>query len=338
MKIQSRIDGAGLPTVARSQAEQSLIQSFIDYLDVKPRTVRNYKQGVSKLLFFFDGAGFGGASHWGAHNPKVLRQAFIDFRAELENTYTPSTARLYITAARLFIGWLALEGVCSNFAVRVKAVTVSQGHKRDPISEPQAQQLLVALKGDSLIDKRNLAIAALMLSTGVRCIEVSRADVGDMHISGGRWFLRVHGKKRSGKDEVVQLPAPVKALIDEYLAARGSVGNDCNLFERYELQPLFAATSYNNKGGRLSTVTISGIIKRGLKSIGIDSRRITAHSLRHTFVTQALLKGASDKDVQQACRHKSVNVLAEYRHDIDRLSNTVEETVAAGLFAGLTGL
>lgn len=305
---------------------RDFVQEFINYADVKPRSLRNYRQGISKMLAHFRAEGFGLVSQWATVSPKVLRQTFINFRAELEKTLAPSTAQLYIVGARRFVGWLAFEGVCSNFADRVKGVSVSIGHKRDSISETQGRSLILSFDASTEIGARNQAIAALMLSTGLRCVEVSRSDISDIEQKSGRWFLRVHGKKRSGKDEVVGLPASVKSLIDKYLALRGGID---------QAQPLFVSCSHRNKGGRLSPTSISVMLKAALRSIGLDSRRITAHSLRHTFVTQALLKGVAEKDVIQACRHRSANVLSVYRHDMSRADNTAEDTVAAGLFEGL---
>lgn len=312
---------------------ENRMQAFLEYADVKPRSARNYKQGIRAMLAFFAAAGMPTIEHWSKANTKALRQTFIAFRAELESKHSPSTAQLYLVGARRFIQWLAFEGACANFADHVKGVIVSPGHKRDPISAEQAKQLIDSYDGDTVSDKRNRAMAALMVATGLRCIEVSRADVGDIELVQGKFFMRVHGKKRSGKDEVVRVPDQVKALIDEYLTARGIATNgdgDGGIFET--ALPMFASESNRSKGCRLSTNAISKLIKNGLKSIGIDSRRVTAHSLRHTFVTQALLAGMPDIDVAQACRHKSLNVLNEYRHDLDRIANAAETTVAARIF------
>lgn len=61
--------------------------------------------------------------------------------------------------------------------------------------------------------------------------------------------------------------------VRTYLKARGNVE---------EGQPLFTSTSNNSRGKRISTRTISGIVKTALKNAGYDSARLTAHSLRHS--------------------------------------------------------
>ena len=284
------------------------------------------------MLVFFAAKGYHSVDSWGTADPRALRQTFIDFRADLQSTLSNSTAQLYLVGARLFARWLAFEGVCSNFTDNVKGVAVSVGHKRDALTVDQSRTLLASFDTSTLKGKRDLAITALMLSTGLRCVEVTRADIGDIENRQGIWFLRVHGKKRDGKDEVVRLDPRVKAIIDAYLSARELPTGD-NLFDGADMQPLFASVSNRNRGDRLTTCSISRMVKAALKRIGLDSQRLVAHSLRHSFVTQALLAGVAEKDVIQVARHRSSNVIAVYRHDIDRMKNVAENVVADGLFS-----
>ena len=80
----------------------------------------------------------------------------------------------------------------------------------------------------------------LMCCCGLRTVEITRANVGDIQEVQGTACLFVWGKSRSGADAFVQLPAPVLSAIREYLNARGEVS---------ETEPLFTSCSRRNKGG-----------------------------------------------------------------------------------------
>ena len=150
-------------------------------------------------------------------------------------------------------------------------------------------------------------------------IEVIRANVGDIDRSFGRTALYVQGKGRDQKAECVMLPKKVELLINNYLNSRNNLQND---------SPLFASISHRNFGGRLTTVAVSGIVKKAFRSVGLDSKRLTAHSLRHSAATAMLLAGVDLVKVQQILRHKNVNTTLIYSHHLERLKNHGEDSAA----------
>lgn len=138
--------------------------------------------------------------------------------------------------------------------------------------------------------------------------------------------LFVHGKGRSGKDDFVVLTEALRKDIECYLDARGHYS---------PTDPLFASTSNRNKGGRLTTRSVSGIVKNALRNIGLDSERYTAHSLRHTSVTYALMGGASVEETQKMARHADISTTMQYAHHVDRVRHASEYRVSAYLDEGL---
>ena len=106
------------------------------------------------------------------------------------------------------------------------------------------------------------------------------------------------------------------------------------LDERKDLSPtdpLFASTSNRNKGGRLTARSVSGIAKQALRNIGLDSDRYTAHSLRHTSVTYALMAGASLEETQKMARHADISTTMVYAHHVDRVRSNAEAKVGSYL-------
>jgi len=135
-----------------------------------------------------------------------------------------------------------------------------------------------------------------MLRTGLRTIEIVRADVGDITFKGERRVLLVWGKGHTEKDDFVVLTEKAYEPIRAYLATRKGVKAG---------EPLFTSTSRQNRGERLTTRTISFLCKEGLKAIGLDGKEYTAHSLRHTTAVSMLKHGSGITDVQEVLRHTS---------------------------------
>ena len=157
-----------------------------------------------------------------------------------------------------------------------------------------------------------------MITAGLRTVEVSRANVEDLFNRAGKIFLYVQGKGRDEKDAVAKVPAATYKLIQDYLAARGKVKADA---------PLFCS-----RFGRLDSKFISKIIKTAMRRAGFDSKRLTAHSLRHTAATNALSNGATLRQVQQMLRHTNIATTQIYLHELDRMDNNAEDLAATDLF------
>ncbi|MBK7141481.1 MAG: tyrosine-type recombinase/integrase [bacterium] len=94
-------------------------------------------------------------------------------------------------------------------------------------------------------------------------------------------------------------------------------------------EPLFASVSYRNSRQRLSTRSIRRIVKVALRQCGLDSARLSAHSLRHTAVTLSLQGGASPQEAQAMARHSSIETTMIYAHNIDRIAHAPERRIAA---------
>ena len=139
----------------------------------------------------------------------------------------------------------------------------------------------------------------------------------------GETVLFIQGKGKTSKGDFVKISEPVMAAIRGYLALRGEVKDD---------EPLFASTAHRNSGGRLTTRSISGICKSAMIRAGFNSKRLTAHSLRHSAVTLALLAGVSLQEVSQFARHSNISVTMIYAHDVQRLKSRCESAVSNAIF------
>ena len=96
--------------------------------------------------------------------------------------------------------------------------------------------------------------------------------------------------------------------------------------------PLFISISDRNNGERLTTHSISRIIKNALIKIGLDTDRITPHSLRHFTATINILLGGTLEETRELLRHVNANTTLIYINENKRLSNESETRIENALF------
>ena len=292
----------------------NIFERFISYLDASPKTVETYKKALRQ---FFNYIGV-----HGIRQPQ--REDVLAFRDDLKASgLKPTTVQNYITATRIFFKWTEQEGLYPNIAEHVKGAKLDKNHKKDYLTSRQAKEVLAGVQTDSEEGLRNYAILSLMVTGGLRTIEVSRANVGDLRTVGENTVLFVQGKGREEKTEYIKISAPVEKAIRSYLKARENVE---------EGQPLFTSTSNNSKGKRITTRTVSGVVKTALRNAGYDSARLTAHSLRHTAITLALLAGREITEVQQFARHANLNTTMIYNHALDQAKNGCSDAITNAIF------
>ena len=306
-----------------------IINDFFTFLDVSEKTIATYRRALKQFFVFLS-------------NNNISSPVYDDillFKKELENRNCKSaTIALYLASVRRFFSWCEQKKVYPNISVGVKAPRQDRGHKRDFLGAKQLKLLLNTIDRSTLEGKRDYAIIALMSVGGLRTIEVSRANVEDVRILGDFTVLYVQGKGRKDRTEFVKLPDPVLEAINEYLRERakyveksdGTAGSERTV---KEIAPLFSSTSNRNKNGRLTTRTISGIAKRAMRQAGLDSPRLSAHSLRHSAVTLSLLAGADLAEVQAFARHSNISTTQIYSHAVDRINSMCESAISDAIFS-----
>ena len=297
--------------VVTPQRINDLVDSFINSQDVKQsskllyrRTLKQYFNWVDKKNYLLS---------------EIARPQLLEYKEELLNSNMSSlTVGSYITSVRRFYEWTEANKFYPNVAKGIKSPKRKQQFKKQPLLPAQATELLNHYQDKS---KRDYSIISLLLRTGLRTIEIIRANVEDIVFKGSQRVLLVHGKGRDEKDNFVLLTDKSFKPLEEYLATRSKINNT---------DPLFISTSNNNKGERLTTRTISYIAKEGLKAIGLDERSFTAHSLRHTTAVNILRAGGSLETAQFTLRHSNPATTQIYTSTLNeerRLQNSGESLI-----------
>ena len=293
---------------------KSLAAEWLKFVDVQPTTLATYNRALKNF------------TGWLAENAivEINREVVINYRESLLQSLKATTVNLYLACVKLFVKFLASKGICPNFADNIKRAKVdSSTHSRAALTVEECKEVFHVMTGGNEKSLRDKAIIGLMMATGLRCCEICRLNVGNIERRGKKIFLKVHGKGRSDASDKVLLPAQCAAMIQAYLNLRGKVDKKT---------PLFVSTSSRCKGERLQPQTISRLAKKALDAAGFNGECYCAHSLRHSFATNALTAGVDLRQVSKALRHKSILVTEIYLHDLAEINNNATVTVADLLF------
>ncbi|MBN1451140.1 MAG: tyrosine-type recombinase/integrase [Anaerolineales bacterium] len=288
------------------------VSDWHDWLDLRVRageisqnTAAAYKRGMRKFTGFAEEA----------QTAEVIREWKA---ALLSDGYKPRTVNAWLAGVKSFFAWAAESGYLPyNPAGAIKGATrkgQTRKHVRDVLTDAEIRRVL-AMPDDTPAGKRDAAILALFAFTGLRTVEVHRANLSDLQTRQGRYVLMVQGKGHTETDDFVILNELAEAALVPWLAIRSDKPG-----------PLFTSLSNRNQEGRLSLPAIRALVKRYFRLAGVTGNK-TTHSLRHTAITKMLRAGLSPVKVMSVSRHNDINTLMIYAHDVDRMDDPAENHI-----------
>lgn len=280
-----------------------LIEQFLASQDVTQGSRNTYRSALRQF--------FGWFSENNITNP--TRETILEFKEFLDaKGLRPFTRSGYMVAVRRFFEWAETLKLYPNIAKGIKgARRAVKTHQKNALTVDQIEKLLSSIDTNNLAGKRDFALINLLFRTGLRLIEIKRAQICDLEFrdDDDGALLWIRGKGRDGKDDFVVVTEDALEPLRHYLRERKS---------KNVQEPLFASLSDRNYGKYITTFSLSRLIKNRLRAAGIESKRITAHSLRHTFGVMAIQAGASLYEVQLAMRHTAPTTTEIYLGDIER--------------------
>lgn len=317
--------GNQLPAAGDSASTNALIEQFLADAQIRKNSKTSYRKSLKEYF------------KWIAKNNIELKQVtlteLLRYRADLEASSSQRsgtklsgfTVGAYLMAVKVFYNWGESKGLMFNPARALKSPKREKKFSRSPITEDQAGRLLDYFETRPI---RDFCIVNLMILTGLRTVEVSRANWGDIKDIDGVRVLHVQGKGKDDKELYVKLVDSAFFPIKRYIETRKDITLD---------SPLFASEGIMSGGTRLIPGTISELVKAGFRAINMDSPSWTAHSLRHTANTTAVDMGSDLKDVQAMSRHASDTTTSEYAKMAlarKRLKSVTAENLLEKAFGG----
>ena len=262
----------------------------------------------------------------------------------------PNTVKQYLQSVRQFFSWTAAEGLYPNIAANIHAPKVRQDiHRKDALTaadvltieksiEARATEKIETAAGKEKDTagrisrateqgKRLYAMYTLAVNAGLRTIEISRANVKDLEVKGGKAVLYVWGKGHTEPDAKKPLAPEVYAAIRDYLDARTDSPTANS--------PLFVSTGNRSGGQRIAETTISKMLKKAMQAAGYDSERITAHTLRHTAGTNVQEITGNLFITQKYMRHTNPTTTEIYLHNDTEKQETETAQQLYNLYHGI---
>jgi len=218
-----------------------------------------------------------------------------------DSQYSRATIARKLATLRSFYKHLCRIGELEENPVT--AIRTPKQERRLPkfLDPGEIQRLLDAPKGDDLLTLRDRAILETLYSTGMRVSEICRLDLDDVDFLGE--VLRVRGKGR--KERLAPIGSYAVRAIRQYLDGR-KVHSHAAAFDE---KPLFL----NRHGKRLNQRSVRRKLAKYLAEAGLDPN-VSPHTLRHSFATHMLNRGADLRAVQELLGHRSLSTTQIYTH------------------------
>lgn len=281
---------------------------FLNHLEherqLSPRTVEAYRTDLRDLQSFL--SNYYGSSEWRWSG--IDRLAIRSFMGDCisRRGLSKRTVARKLSAIRTFFRFLHLEELVESNPARTLRSPRLERTLPNFLTHEQIERLFDhaearAMEGDPA-SVRNLAIIELFYSTGMRLSELQGLDLEDVDLISER--VRVMGKGR--KERIVPLGRKAARALQNYAARREAV---LSRADRPDRRALFIGPT----GRRLSTRGIQKIVAAFLERVSEESG-LSTHSLRHSFATHLVDRGADLLAVKELLGHASLNTTQIYTH------------------------
>ncbi len=287
-----------------------LITDFLEYLEIEKgrsdATLRNYDFYLKRF------------SAWAKNiSPeKITANVIKKYRIWLNRYSDPKngfqlgakTQNYHLIALRSFLKYLSLNDIKS---LPPEKITLAKQKQRevDFLEGDDLQRMLnVSLASDSkeIVNLRDKAIIETLFSTGLRVSELANLTRENVNLKRDEFTVRGKGSKL----RIVFLSEDAKQSIKNYLDKRNDI--EPALFVAHD-RAQKASLRKDKKSSNLTPRSIQRIIQKRAKEAGI-TKKITPHTLRHSFATDLLSNGADIRAVQAMLGHESITTTQIYTH------------------------
>lgn len=284
-----------------------LIVDFLEYLEVElnrsQKTAENYHLYLMRLV------DFAGDVQLHEINDELLRKWRL-WLARLKDDHGQELSKLtqnyHLIALRSFLRFCSKRGHKTLTPEKVELPRVKRKQVAF-LNENELKSLFGSIPTDSNAGLRDRAIIGLLYSSGLRVSELAKLDRGHINLQRREFMVRGKGQK----DRVVFIDEPAAELIATYLNSRSD--SLPALFVRYGGHE---AVDQSGDFKRLTPRSIQRIVSHYAKIAGIV-KKVTPHTLRHSFATDLLMNGADLRSVQSLLGHSNISTTQIYTHVTD---------------------
>ncbi len=274
------------------------VDSFLHYLSVErglsTNTLEAYSRDLNRFLGFLEAKM--------RPSPREADQSIVaEYLMALRGCgLQPSSIARNFSALKVFYRFLLEEGLCPVNPLEWLSPPKLGRKLPAVLSQEEVERLLQGPDGSLPLGLRDKALLEFLYATGVRVSELIGLKLSHLFLEIG--LIRVWGK--GSKERIVPLGRKATEVLEDYLQsarpllAKGSSGDFLFL---------------NRRGGQLSRMGVWKILKRYANKTGIN-KKVSPHTLRHSFATHLLEGGADLRAVQEMLGHADISTTQIYTH------------------------
>jgi integrase/recombinase XerC len=285
--------------------EEALVE-FLRHLalekNASAHTVKSYREDLTQALEFFRTRLTGRALGLTHLTTRLLRayQAWLH-----EEGYAKATIARRIAALRSWCRHLCRQGTLA--ANPADGLRGPRQDKKLPrfLTEDGVAALLAAPMDDSPRGLRDRAILETLYSAGLRVSELTGLNLDDVDLDSGLATVRGKGKR----ERLALLGPQALTALKNWLAARANLLGNRGGRDKKGREAVFL----NKNGTRLTSRSVGRLLEKYLTLAGVDPHA-SPHSLRHSFATHLLDRGADIRSVQELLGHRSLANTQIYTH------------------------
>jgi tyrosine recombinase XerC len=273
------------------------LSHFLSYLkyekNASPLTIKSYKIDLNQLARYMEERD---ASLREIDN--VLLRGFLARLHERKDR--KSTVARKLAAIRSFLQFCVDKKWLEDNPA--KAVSTPKQERPMPsfLSEEEMANFLDLPRSNKVLDLRDKAVLELLYATGIRVSELVGINLEDVSFEEG--LIRVKGKGK--KERLLPFGRKAEVSLRDYLRVRPSINKG-----RIDEKALFL----NYRGERLTPRSVERIIDKYIQ-VSALKRKISPHSLRHSFASHLLSRGADLRAIQELLGHESLATTQKYTH------------------------
>lgn len=282
---------------------------FLEHIEVErgvsPHTTRNYELYLDRLIEY---AGENlQAQQITAELVRKYRLWLNRYVNDNGQELSINTQSYHLIALRNFLKYLQDREIASLEPSKIRLPKTTRKQVTFLTPEEVAQMIEV-IPADSLKGLRDKALIELLFSSGLRVAEIASLNRNQINLKRGEFMVRGKG----AKDRLVFISESARTALETYLQSRQD-----------SLAPLFINLSRNTAPAdtsgdycRLSTRSIERLVSQYAKLAGI-TKKVSPHTMRHSFATDLLINGADIRSVQSMLGHSSIATTQIYTHVTD---------------------
>jgi site-specific recombinase XerD len=307
-----------------------LITDFLEYLEVErgrsPLTLRNYDHYLRR---FIEWAKSQQVTTVAGITPEVIRlyRLHLNRTADAQKkTLQKNTQNYHLIALRSFLKYLTSRDL-STFPIEKIVLSKTEEREVSFLEAEEIERILASVETRTPGGKRDKAILETLFSTGLRVSELAKLEREQVNVERGEFAVTGKG----GRVRVVFLSPAARSALVAYLKIR--TDDNPSVFIRFwkggkpvtnsqlpvasgkdpENTPTGNRQLETGNASPLTARSIERIVQHYAKAAGI-TKKVTPHTLRHSFATDLLMNGADLRSVQALLGHKNVTTTQIYTH------------------------